>query len=202
MKTTKNAFLLFVFLLFAFPQTILADGGFLDAGDSGESSSSGFLSGDSVADAGSMGNGFFASGDLVSFGDSIGDKVGDMIGDAVGDMVSSITEETMSSMGLAGNLLGGVAGNMAGKLAGDKIGDMVGDYLSDAFSSIAGIDEIQNKINGVSSSAKFALVGPNIPHFRILWMFSGESAIDEIKALFSGDYSNIKDGIRDLKDMF
>ena len=47
-----------------------------------------------------------------------------------------------------------------------------------------------------------ALIGPNIPHYRILWMFSGESVVDEVKSLFNGDFSNLEEGLDNLKQMF
>lgn len=185
MKTTKTAFVLFLFLLFALPRTAFAQGEFLDVSEvSGKTSESGFLSGDLVS----------------SITDSIGDATGDMAGDMAGSAVENM-------------LMGGVVGDLAGGYVSDFVSDKVGDWASDMagnlFGDLAGdllsapeISSIIGSLDSMASSLQGAMVGPNIPYYRVLWMFSGESVVNEIKSLFSGDFSNLEEGLNNLKEMF
>ena len=185
MKTMKTTIVLFLFLLFALPRAAFAQGEFLDLSEiSGSSSESGFLSGDKVS----------------SITDAIGGATGDMAGDMAGSAVENM-------------LLGGVVGDLAGDYVSDLVGDAVGDWASDMAGDLFGdlandllsaseISSIIGSLDGMASSLKGAMVGPNIPYYRVLWMFSGESVVNELKSLFSGDFSNLEEGLNNLKEMF
>ena len=197
MKTTKTVLVLFLLLLFAFPRPVFAQGEFLDLSDIGGASDSGFLSGDLVASPQDSGGGDLGS----SISDAIFSTGGDLAGDMAGDMVSSAV-----GGGFLGDMLGDAASGWVGDLVTDSLGDAFGDSLSgifnDAISSIPEIRNIQETLEGMASSMQGAIIGPNIPHYRILWMFSGESVINEVKSIFSGNYSNVEAGLENLKQMF
>ena len=185
MKTMKTAIVLFLFLLLALPRTAFAQGEILDLSEvSGSTSESGFLSGDKVS----------------TITDAIGEATGDMAGDMAGSAVSN-----MLMGGVVGDLAGdyvsdlvsGAVGDWASDMAGDLFGDLAGDLLS-----VPEISSIIGSLDGMASSMKGAMVGPNIPYYRVLWMFSGESVVNEIKSLFSGDFSNLEEGLNNLKEMF
>ena len=105
---------------------------------------------------------------------------------------------------------GGILGDMASGYVGDLVNDAVSGYVGDAVSGLLGdailsipeIGSLQGTIDGLASSLKSAVIGPNIPHYRLLWMFSGESVVNEVKSLFNGDFSNIEQGINNLKELF
>ena len=197
MKNTKTILVLFLLLLFALPRTAFAQGEFLDLSDIGGASDSGFLSGDLVASPQDSGGGDLGS----SISDAIFSTGGDLVGDMAGGMVSSAV-----GGGFLGDMLGDAAGGWVGDLVTDSLGDAFGDSLSgifnDAISSIPEIRNIQETLEGMASSMQGAIIGPNIPHYRILWMFSGESVINEVKSIFSGNYSNVEAGLENLKQMF
>ena len=141
----------------------------------------------------------FAQGEFVDLAELSGSGSGILSGDSVsaphdsassGDLVSSVAD-SIASKG------GDLVGDAVGDFANDMFGDMLGDLLS-----IPEIGSIQETLNGLASSMQGALIGPNIPHYRILWMFSGESVVDEVKSLFNGDFSNIEEGLDNLKQMF
>ena len=185
MKTMKTALVLFLFLLLALPRTAFAQGEFLDVSEvSGKTSESGFLSGDKVS--------------------SITDSIGDAMGDVAGDMAGSAVENM---------LMGGVVGDLAGDYVTDLVSDAVGDWASDMAGNLFGdlaadllsapeISSIIGSLEGMASNLQGAMVGPNIPYYRVLWMFSGESVVNEVKSLFSGDFSNLEEGLNNLKEMF
>ena len=107
--------------------------------------------------------------------------------------------------GILGDMLGSAAGDLVSDWAGDAIGDLLGDSMGDLVGDLLSIPEIksiQETLGGMASSFKGALISPNLPYYRVLWMFSGESVVNEVKSLFSGDYSNIEEGIGNLKEMF
>lgn len=214
MKTAKTALFLFLFFLLAVPQVTFAQGEFLDLDSFGGSSDSGFLSGDYVSSSPGSGSGSdlvaTASGYLAgSAGESAGDLAGGMAGDLTSTMVGN-----MVGGGFQGEIIGGLAGDFVSDWVGDQVGswasgqisdltssEMFGDFLGDLL-SVPEISSLQETLNGMASSMQSAIVTPNIPHYRILWMFSGESVFDEIKSLFSGNYSNLEEGLENLKQMF
>ena len=198
MKTTKALLILFLFLLFAFPQAAFAQGEFLDLSDiSGGSSDSGFLSGDFVS---SSQDSDLAGGLGDALTDAISSAGGDLAGDLAGDAVSNAV-----GGGILGDMLGSAAGDLVSDWAGDALGDLMGDTMGDLVGDLLSISEIksiQETFSGMASSFKGALISPNLPYYRVLWMFSGESVVNEVKSLFSGDYSNIEEGLGKLKEMF
>lgn len=226
MKTMKLYLVLFLLLPFALTRTAFADdsdtlSGMADYMSEISSSGSGStLPGDFVLGAGgssSSDSGIHAptdgppggeslGGDLVSsVTDSVSGFGGDMIGGASGDMAGGLAE------GLTGSLVGGgILGDMASGYVGDLVNDAVSGYVGDAVSGLLGdailsipeIGSLQGTIDGLASSLKSAVIGPNIPHYRLLWMFSGESVVNEVKSLFNGDFSNIEQGINNLKELF
>ena len=203
-KTAKTILFLLLMLLLAAPRAAFAQGEFVDLAEL-SGAGSGILSGDSV----SAPHESASSGDLVSsVADSIASKGGDLVGDAAGDFAGDMTSDLVGGM-LGGGMLGDMAGDYAGDLVSDLVGDAVGDFANDMFGDMLGdllsipeIGSIQETLNGLASSMQGALIGPNIPHYRILWMFSGESVVDEVKSLFNGDFSNIEEGLDNLKQMF
>ena len=195
MKTAKAFLFLILFALLAFPRAAFAQE-LLDVSEFSDSSDSGFLSGDFVS----------------SFTDSIGDSVGDAAGDLASDFVGGLAGSAAENM-----IGGGVVGGMVGDWVSDKVGGYVGDavsgwvsdkaggFLGDLAGDMLSIPEISNiigSLDDIASNLQGALVGPNIPYYRVLWMFSGESVINEIDSLFSGDYSNLEEGLGKLKEMF
>ena len=199
MKTTKAFSVLFLFLLLALPRTAFAQGEFLDLSDI-SSSDPGFLSGDFVSSSSSQDSGGFA--------DSLGDSLTDAISSAGGDLVGNAAGSAVSNAvggGFLGDMLGDAAGDLVSGWASDAIGDLMGDSMGDLVGDLLSISEIksiQETLSGMASSFKGALIAPNLPYYRVLWMFSGESVVNEVKSLFSGDYSNIEEGIGKLKEMF
>ena len=198
MKTKPSFLVLFLFLLFVFPRTAFAQGEFLDLSDI-SSSGSGFLSGDYVSSSPSQDSGL---------ADSLGDSLTDAISSAGGDLAGNVASSAVSGAvggGLFGDMLGDAAGDWVSDWAGDAIGDLMGDSMGDLVGDILSIPEIksiQETLGGMASSFKGALVSPNLPYYRVLWMFSGESVINEIDSLFSGDYSNLEEGLNNLKELF
>ena len=196
MNKTKQFFILFLFLLFAFPRKAFAQGEFLDLSDI-SSSDSGFLSGDYVSSSQDSG-----------LADSLGDAVTDAISSAGGDLAGNVASSAVSNAaggGFLGDMLGDAAGDLVSDWASDAIGDLIGDSMGDLVGDLLSISEIksiQETFSGMASSFKGALVSPNLPYYRVLWMFSGESVVNEVKSLFNGDYSNIEEGIGNLKEMF
>lgn len=229
MKTMQTCLVLFLLLVLALPRTASADDKVSGMADyMSEISSSGYdggsiLSGDLVLGAGgssSSGGGTDGSGgetlggDLVSSvtssvsgfgGDLVGGAAGDMAGGAAGKLAGSAAS-SMFGGGVAGSLVGDFVSDKVGGYVSDKVGsfvsDKVGGMIGDAILSIPEIGSLQETINGLASSLKSAVIGPNLPHYRILWMFSGESVINELDSVFSGDYSNIEQGFQNLKEMF
>lgn len=215
MKTTKTAFFLLLFFLLAIPRGAFAQGEFLDLDSFGGSSDSGFLSGDYVSSAPSDSA---SGGDLLAtasgyLAGSGGDTAGELAGGMAGDLTTSVVSGMVGG-GFQGEILGGLAGDLVSDWVGDQAStwvsgqiseltgsDMFGDFLGDLL-SVPEISSLQETLNGMASSMQSAIVTPNIPHYRILWMFSGESAIDEVKSLFSGNYSNLQEGLENLKQMF
>ena len=201
MKTTKTkAFsALFLLLLFALPPTAFAQGEILDLDSSGSSSDSGFLSGDYVSSSSSQDSGL---------ADSIGDAVTDEVSSAGGDLAGNLASSAVSSAaggGVIGDMLGSAAGDMVSDWASDALGDLMGDSLGDLVGDLLSIPEIgsiQETISGMASSLKGALIAPNLPYYRVLWMFSGESVVNELKSVFNGDFSNIEEGMSNLKELF
>ena len=199
MKTTKAFLFLILFTLLAFPRTAFAQE-LLDVSEFSDSSDSGFLSGDLVS----------------SFADSASEAAGDAAGDLAGTFTGDLIDSTLGSA--MGNIVGGdVVTGMVSDWASDKVSGWVSDKVSGWVSDNAGgflgslagdmlsIPEISNiigSLDDMASAMKGALVGPNIPYYRVLWMFSGESVINEIDSLFSGDYSNLEEGLGKLKEMF
>lgn len=226
MKTIKAFPVLFLLLLLAFPRTAFADdsdtlsgmGDYMKEISSSGSTDTGFLSGGSFLDAGSSSSdgglvhppsdaplGDKLSGDLVS---SVSDSVSSAGGNLAGDLAGNLTENLTGSI-LGDNVVGDMVSDYLGGAVSDYVSDAVGGYLGDTAEGLLGdllsiseISSIQETLNNLSSSMQGALVGPNIPHYRILWMFSGESVVDEVKSLFNGDFSNIQEGIGNLKEMF
>lgn len=198
MKTAKAFSILFLFLLVAFPRTAFAQGEILDLPDfSGGSSDSGTLSGDLVS---STQNSDFA-GDM---GDALTDAVSSAGGDLAGNIAGSAVSNAVGG-GLLGDMLGDAAGDLVSDWAGDAISDMLGDSLGDMVGDLLSIPEIgsiQETLGGMASSLKGALVSPNLPYYRVLWMFSGESVVNELKSVFNGDFSNIEEGMSNLKELF
>lgn len=193
------------------------DGGSILSGDyvlgTGGSSSSGGGSSSSGGGSSSSG-GETLGGDLVSSvtssvsgfgGDLVGGAAGDMAGGAAGKLAGSAAS-SMFGGGVAGSLIGDFVSDKVGGYVSDKVGgfvsDKVGGMIGDAILSIPEIGSLQETINGLASNLKAAVIGPNLPHYRILWMFSGESVINELDSVFSGDYSNIEQGFQNLKEMF
>ena len=198
MKTTRAFSVLFLFLLFAFPRAAFAQGEFLDLSDiSGSSSDSGFLSGDLVSST--------QKSDLAG---DLGDALTDAVSSAGGDLAGNIAGSAVSGAvggGVLGDMLGDAAGDWVSDWASDAIGDMLGDSLGDMVGDLLSIPEIgsiQETISGMASSLKGALVAPNLPYYRVLWMFSGESVVNELKSVFNGDFSNIEEGMSNLKELF
>ncbi len=220
MTTRKIYHVLLLLLPFALTRTAFADdsdtlSGMADYMSEISSSGSGStLPGDFVLGAGGSSSsptdgppgGESLGGDLVSsVTDSVSGFGGDMIGGAAGDMAGGLAE------GLTGSLVGGgILGDMASGYVGDLVNDAVSGYVGDAVSGLLGdailsipeIGSLQGTIDGLASSLKSAVIGPNIPHYRLLWMFSGESVVNEVKSLFNGDFSNIEQGINNLKELF
>jgi len=196
MKTTKTILFLILFSLLAFPGAAFAQE-LLDVSDFSDSSS----------DFGSL------SGDLVSsIPDAVGEAAGDLAGTLTGDLIDSTLGGAMGNViggDIMTSLVSGFASDAVSGYVGDAVSGWVGDNASGFLGSLAGdmlslpeINSVIGSLDGIASSMKGAIVGPNIPYYRVLWMFSGESVINEVKSLFSGDYSNLEEGLNNLKDMF
>ena len=225
MKTMQTCLVLFLLLALALPRTAFADDKVSGMADyMSEISSSGYdggsiLSGDLVLGAGGSSSsggsgGESPGGDLVSSvtdsvsgfgGDLVGGAAGDMAGGAAGKLAGSAAS-SMFGGGVAGSLVGDFVSDKVSGYVSDKVGgfvsDKVGGLIGDAILSIPEIGSLQGTIDSLASSLKSAVIGPNLPHYRILWMFSGESVINELDSVFSGDYSNIEEGFQNLKELF
>ena len=66
------------------------------------------------------------------------------------------------------------------------------DGLGNLLASASGLTSIPS-IGNLGNAGDFPVVGPNIGYKRMLWLFSGESSITSIKALFNGVVSGIQD---------
>ena len=73
------------------------------------------------------------------------------------------------------------------------------DGLGNLLASATGLTSIPS-IGNLGNAMDFPVVGPNIGYKRMLWLFSGESSITSIKALFNGLVNGIQDISGTLKE--
>ena len=146
-----------------------------------------------------------------SGGSSIGDFVSG-IGGGIGDVVSSVGSGLVDGASIVGSgvstIVGGVGDLVSGIGSGAASGDLVSmpdllgasgdltsnltDGLGNLLASASGLTSIPS-IGNLGNAGDFPVVGPNIGYKRMLWLFSGESSITSIKALFNGVVSGIQD---------
>jgi hypothetical protein len=169
-------------------------------------------------------------GDFVSgIGGGIGDVVSGVgsgiasgastIGSGIGDVVSSVGSGLVDGASIVGSgvstIVGGVGDLVSGIGSGAASGDLVSmpdllgasgdltsnltDGLGNLLASASGLTSIPS-IGNLGNAGDFPVVGPNIGYKRMLWLFSGESSITSIKALFNGVVSGIQDISGTLKE--
>lgn len=73
------------------------------------------------------------------------------------------------------------------------------DDVSNIVAGWSGIKEVFD-----TALDEMAIVGPTIPHKRVLWLFSGESLLDSITSLWNGvtgnaEYKNQESAFESLK---
>lgn len=146
------------------------------------------------------GSGGSALGDLVS---SVGSGIGDVVssvGSGVMDGAAIVGSGVSGIVGGVGDLVGGVSGAVSGDLVsmpgilgatGDLTSNLT-DGLGNLLASTTGLTSIPS-IGNLGNATDFPIVGPNIGYKRMLWLFSGESSITSIKALFGGVVNGIQD---------
>ena len=157
-------------------------------------------------------------GDDGGSGSSIGDFVSG-IGSGIGDVVSSVGSGLVDGASIVGSgvstVVGGVGDLVSGIGSGAASGDLVSmpdllgangdltsnltDGLGNLLASASGLTSIPS-IGNIGNAGDFPVVGPNIGYKRMLWLFSGESSITSIKALFNGVVSGIQDISGTLKE--
>ena len=137
---------------------------------------------------------------VASVGSGIVDSVS-KVGSGIVDGASSIGSGVASVVSGFGDL---VSGGFSGTASGDLISmpDLLGasgdltsnltDGLGNLLASASGLTSIPS-IGNLGNATDFPVVGPNIGYKRMLWLFSGESSITSIKALFNGVVSGIQD---------
>ena len=158
-------------------------------GDVVSSVGSGIASGASTVGSGiaSVGSGI---GDVVSsVGSGIVDGASTIVG-GVGDLVSNIGSGAASGDLVSMPDLLGASGDLTSNLT---------DGLGNLLASTSGLTSIPS-IGNLGNATDFPVVGPNIGYKRMLWLFSGESSITSIKALFSGVMNGIQDISGTLKE--
>lgn len=141
-----------------------------------------------------------AIGDLVS---TVGSGVTGAVskaGSSVMDGAAIVGSGVAGIVGGVGDLVGGVSGAVSGDLVsmpgilgatGDLTSNLT-DGLGNLLASTTGLTSIPS-IGNLGNATDFPIVGPNIGYKRMLWLFSGESSITSIKALFGGVVNGIQD---------
>ena len=151
-------------------------------GDVVSSVGSGISSGASTIGSGiaSAGSGIVDS--VSKVGSGIVDGASTIVG-GVGDLVSNIGSGAASGDLVSMPDLLGANGDLTSNLT---------DVLGNLLASASGLTSIPS-IGNLGNATDFPVVGPNIGYKRMLWLFSGESSITSIKALFNGVVSGIQD---------
>lgn len=172
----------------------------------GDDGGSGSSIGDFVSGIGSgIGDVVSSVGSGISSGAStIGSgvaSVGSGIADSVSKVGSGIVDGASTIVGGVGDLVSNIG---SGAASGDLVSmpDLLGasgdltsnltDGLGNLLASASGLTSIPS-IGNLGNATDFPVVGPNIGYKRMLWLFSGESSITSIKALFNGVVSGIQD---------
>lgn len=168
-----------------------------DDGESGGSAIGDFVSGIGSGIAGGASTvGSNVAGAVSKVGSSVmdgavivGDGVADVVG-GVGDLVSGIGSGAASGDLISMPDILGASGDLTSNLT---------DGLGNLLASATGLTSIPS-IGNLGNAMDFPVVGPNIGYKRMLWLFSGESSITSIKALFGGVINGIQDISGTLKE--
>ena len=183
-----------------------------DDGGSGGSSIGDFVSGigGGIGDVVSgVGSGIASGASTIGSGIASGAST---IGSGIGDVVSSVGSGLVDGASIVGSgvstIVGGVGDLVSGIGSGAASGDLVSmpdllgasgdltsnltDGLGNLLASASGLTSIPS-IGNLGNATDFPVVGPNIGYKRMLWLFSGESSITSIKALFNGVVGGIQD---------
>ena len=160
----------------------------------------------------SVGSGISSGASTIASGaSSIGSGIGDVvssIGSGIADGASIVGSGVSTIVGGVGDLVSGIG---SGAASGDLVSmpDLLGasgdltsnltDGLGNLLASASGLTSIPS-IGNLGNAGDFPVVGPNIGYKRMLWLFSGESSITSIKALFNGVLSGIQDISGTLKE--
>ena len=153
----------------------------------------------------SVGSGISSGASTIGSGVA---SVGSGIADSVSKVGSGIVDGASTIVGGVGDLVSGIGSGVAN---GDLVSmpDLLGasgdltsnltDGLGNLLASASGLTSIPS-IGNLGNASDFPVVGPNIGYKRMLWLFSGESSITSIKALFNGVVSGIQDISGTLKE--